>query len=132
MKFLKLTIIFILFNTVCFADINMKIGSKGKLSEVDRVIEVKMYDNLQSDIDFLSKFSNRNQNNVDLAGFIRKNSENEVYISFGKYKNKTLEEIYNLNAGYFSWILRSEFPLFTKDIITDFLNEKKLKKKFES
>ena len=91
-----------------------------------------MYDNLQSDIDFLSKFSNRNQNNVDLAGFLRKNSENEIYISFGKYKNKTLEEIYNLNAGYFSWILRSEFPLFTKDIITDFLNEKKLKKKFES
>ena len=45
MKFLKLTIIFILFNTVCLADKNMKIGSKGKLSEVDRVIEVKMYDN---------------------------------------------------------------------------------------
>ena len=57
----------------------------------------------------LSKFSNRNQNNVDLSGFLRKNSENEVYISFGKYKNKSLEEIYNLNPGYFSWILRSEF-----------------------
>ena len=94
--------------------------------------QVEMYDDLKSDIDFLSKFSNRNQNNVDLAGFLRKNSVNEGYYSYGKYKNKTLEEIYNLNPGYFSWILRSEFPLFTKDIITDFLNEKKLKKKFES
>ena len=45
MKFLKLTIILILFNTTSFADKNMKIGSKGKLSEVDRVIKVKMYDN---------------------------------------------------------------------------------------
>ena len=45
MKFLKLVIIFILFNTTSFADKNMKIGSKGKLSEVDRVIKVKMYDN---------------------------------------------------------------------------------------
>ena len=76
--------------------------------------QVEIYDNLQNDIDFLSKFSNRNQNNVDLAGFLRKNSENEVYISFGKYKNKTLEEIYNLNPGYFSWILRSEFYYLQK------------------
>ena len=45
MKFLKLTINLILFNTTSFADKNMKIGSKGKLSEVDRVIKVKMYDN---------------------------------------------------------------------------------------
>ena len=45
MKFLKLVTIFILFNTTSFADKNMKIGSKGKLSEVDRVIKVKMYDN---------------------------------------------------------------------------------------
>ncbi len=45
MKFLKLLIIFIFFNTTSFADKNMKIGSKGKLSEVDRVIKVKMYDN---------------------------------------------------------------------------------------
>ena len=39
MKFLKLVIIFILFNTTSFADKNMKIGSKEKLSEVDRVIK---------------------------------------------------------------------------------------------
>ena len=45
MKFIKITIIFLLFNTASFADKNMKIGSKGKLSEVDRVIKVKMYDN---------------------------------------------------------------------------------------
>jgi uncharacterized cupredoxin-like copper-binding protein len=44
-KFIKITIIFLLFNTASFADKNMKIGSKGKLSEVDRVIKVKMYDN---------------------------------------------------------------------------------------
>ena len=31
--------------------------------------QVEIYDNLQSDIDFLSKFSNRNQNNVDLVVF---------------------------------------------------------------
>ncbi len=45
MKFLKYTTILMFFSSVSFADKNMGIGSKGKLSEVDRVIEVKMYDN---------------------------------------------------------------------------------------
>ena len=45
MKFFKLVIIFILFNTTSFADKNMKIGSKGKSSDVTRTIKVKMYDN---------------------------------------------------------------------------------------
>ena len=45
MKFLKLVTIFILLNTTSFADKNMKIGSKGKESDVNRIIKVKMYDN---------------------------------------------------------------------------------------
>ena len=45
MKFLKLTLILLLVNTVAIADKNMKIGSKGNKSEVSRVIKVIMYDN---------------------------------------------------------------------------------------
>ena len=45
MKFLKYTTILMFFSSVSLADKNMGIGSKGKLSEVDRIIEVKMYDN---------------------------------------------------------------------------------------
>ena len=35
----------LLISSVSFADKNMKIGSKGKLSDVSRTIQVKMYDN---------------------------------------------------------------------------------------
>ena len=46
MKKIYLIFIISLFvNTTLFADKNMKIGSKGKLSDVTRTIEVKMYDN---------------------------------------------------------------------------------------
>ena len=45
MKFLKLTLLLLLVNTVAFADKNMKIGSKGNENEVSRVIKVIMYDN---------------------------------------------------------------------------------------
>ena len=37
--------VFFIFTSASFADKNMMIGSKGKLSEVDRTIKVKMYDN---------------------------------------------------------------------------------------
>ena len=37
--------VFFIFTSTSFADKNMMIGSKGKLSEVDRTIKVKMYDN---------------------------------------------------------------------------------------
>ena len=37
--------IFYIFTSASLADKNMMIGSKGKLSEVDRTIKVKIYNN---------------------------------------------------------------------------------------
>ena len=46
MKKLYLTIFsFILITSIALADKNMKIGSKGKMEDVTRTIQVKMYDN---------------------------------------------------------------------------------------
>ena len=45
MKFLKTLFVLIFFTSFAYADKNMKIGSKGKESEVSRVIKVVMYDN---------------------------------------------------------------------------------------
>ena len=45
MKILKFLFILICFNSLAYADKNMKIGSLGKESEVSRVIKVIMYDN---------------------------------------------------------------------------------------
>ena len=46
MKKLFILIFFVtFFNSISYADKNMKIGSKGVLDEVTRVIKVKMYDN---------------------------------------------------------------------------------------
>ena len=42
---LKILLITLFFNTSAYADKNMKIGTKGKESEVSRTIKVIMYDN---------------------------------------------------------------------------------------
>ena len=45
MKIIILVIVLSFINFISYADKNMKIGSLGKLNEVDRIIKVKMYDN---------------------------------------------------------------------------------------
>ena len=44
-KLIILIVTTIFFNSFSYADKNMKIGSKGNLNEVSRIIKVKMYDN---------------------------------------------------------------------------------------
>ena len=44
-KLLILVFIILFFNSLSYADKIMKIGSKGNLNEVSRIIKVKMYDN---------------------------------------------------------------------------------------
>lgn len=76
-------------------------------SQIDR------YDNLENNMDELSKFSSHNKN-ADLAGRIVFNDKDEEVFNFGKYKGQTVESVLEKDQGYFSWMLNSDFPLYTK------------------
>lgn len=56
-------------------------------------------DDLQNDIDFLSKYSSFT-NNVDFAGRMIYNEEGKEVINFGKYKGKLVEEVLKTDPGY--------------------------------
>ncbi len=75
-------------------------------------------DDLQNDIDFLSKYSSFT-NNVDFAGRMIYNEEGKEVINFGKYKGKLVEEVLKTDSGYYSWIMNGDFPLNTKKILTE-------------
>ena len=45
MKLIKIIFILSLINSLAYADKDMKIGSKGNLNEVNRIVKVVMYDN---------------------------------------------------------------------------------------
>tara|TARA_B100001758_G_scaffold81904_1_gene69633 strand:+ start:42972 stop:43757 length:786 start_codon:yes stop_codon:yes gene_type:complete len=94
--------------------------------------QIKKYNELENNIQFLSEFSHIGGKFADMAGFIRYNEEGKKILSFGKYKDQTLEKIWNENPGYFSWINHAEFPLYTKNIMNDFATQMKLKNKFNS
>ena len=67
-----------------------------------------------------------------MAGFVRFNEKGEEVLSFGKYRDVTLAQIWNDNPGYFSWINQADFPLYTKNVMRNFATKMKLQNKFKS
>ena len=43
--------------------------------------------------------------------------DNEVF-TFGKHKGKKVVEILEKDQGYYNWIQKSDFPLYTKKVLT--------------
>ncbi len=68
MKIVKILLILICFNSLAYADRNMKIGSLGKESEVSRVIKVIMYDNYYEPSSFQIKAGETIKFKVENAG----------------------------------------------------------------
>ncbi len=72
---------------------------------------------IKNDINALATFSTNNRN-VDFAGHIVFNDENQEVFNFGKHKGIPVETIFVKEPAYFDWILKADFPLYTKQIIT--------------
>jgi DNA polymerase III subunit epsilon len=94
--------------------------------------QLDKYEELENDVHFLAEFSERGGKFADMAGFIRFNESGEEILSFGKYRDVTLAQIWNDNPGYFSWIQNAEFPLYTKNVMRNFATKIKLENKFKS
>ena len=92
------------------------------LAQLDR------YPELENDIKKLSEFTTRRQN-LDFAGFIGLNENQEPIFAFGKHNGKTVEEVMEKEPGYFGWILNADFPLYTKKVLTQ-IKLSKLNNKF--
>ncbi len=60
---------------------------------------------------FQSKFA-------DLAGHIVYDDKNREVLNFGKHKGKTVADVFNAEPSYYDWMMKSDFPLYTKKVIT--------------
>ncbi len=55
---------------------------------------------------------------VDMIGHIVFNDDMVEVFNFGKYKGKPVEEIFNKEPQYYDWMMKSQFPRSTKNVIT--------------
>jgi len=66
-----------------------------------------------NDVEGLHKFTNLNRP-VDFAGRMAYNEEGEEVFNFGKHKGKRVEDVFNVEPSYYSWMMQGDFPLYTK------------------
>ena len=76
------------------------------------------YDNLENDIQYLSQFSSHTKN-VDFAGRVIYNDKGVEVFNFGKFKGKSVEQVLKDEPGYYGWIINGDFPLYTKNVVTE-------------
>ena len=87
--------------------------------------QLDRYSNLENDIGMLAEFSAHNRN-VDFAGRIIYNDEDVEVFNFGKHKGKPVTDVLANDPGYYGWMMKGDFPLYTKKVLTSIkLNSKK-------
>lgn len=80
--------------------------------------QLDMYSDLKNDIEELSKFSSHNRN-ADFAGRIVFDDDGAECFNFGKYKGVKVVDVFEKDPGYYGWMINSDFPLFTKKVLTN-------------
>ncbi|HZK07287.1 MAG TPA: 3'-5' exonuclease [Bacteroidales bacterium] len=77
----------------------------------------KITEPVVNDIGALSEFSEQH-NNADLIGHIIYDDEKIETFNFGKHKGKSVEEVFARESSYYDWMMKGDFPLSTKKVIT--------------
>ncbi|MDX2415581.1 MAG: 3'-5' exonuclease [Bacteroidales bacterium] len=80
--------------------------------------QLDRYDNLTNDIEKLAEFGSYHKQ-ADLAGRIVFNKDGEEIFNFGKHKGRLVEEVLKEEPGYYAWMIKGDFPLYTKKVLTE-------------
>lgn len=94
-------------------------GAKADVLATIRTFEgqLERYPELPHSIAELDDYCNpQNPTWADRSGRL-KWSGNRILINFGKNKGKTLKEMIEKDSGFINWLLKSDFPADTRDIV---------------
>jgi DNA polymerase-3 subunit epsilon len=102
------------------AEADIKATYEVLLAQLDKYEDVEFEDKkgnksvpVKNDIVSLHAFTNLNKP-VDFAGRMVYNEEGIEIINFGKHKGKCVEEVFQAEPSYYSWMQKGDFPLYTK------------------
>ena len=80
--------------------------------------QLDRYSDLENDVDKLSEYSAQSRA-VDFMGRIVYNDKDEEVFNFGKYKGQTVVSVLVKDPSYYSWMMNGDFPLYTKNVMTN-------------
>ena len=80
--------------------------------------QIERYPDIGDTVEALADFSTHGEI-VDFAGRIAINDKGEEVFTFGKYRGRSVEEVFRQEPSYYSWMMQGDFPLYTKKVITE-------------
>ncbi len=111
----------------CQKELEKAHSAEADINATIDVLEAQLdrYDGLKNDVPSLHKFTSNGQM-VDYARRIILKDGHPIF-NFGKHKGKKVEDIFNAEPNYYDWMMKADFPLHTKQKISEILNRMKLK-----
>ena len=88
--------------------------------------QLERYTHLGTTIDTVLQFTGE-EKYVDFARRFVLDNEVEVF-NFGKHKGRSVVEVLKAEPQYYDWMMRGDFPLHTKQKLTEIFNRTLLKK----
>lgn len=80
--------------------------------------QLEKYKDITNDITYLHNYTSHFRR-VDFAGMVIYNNKNIPVFNFGKHKGKPVEDVFRNESQYYDWMLKSDFPLYTKKVIKE-------------
>jgi DNA polymerase III subunit epsilon len=116
------------YNFYCNKQLENAHSAEADILATIEVLEAQLdkYENLPHAVQDLHKFSG-GEEFVDYARRIVLRDGHPVF-NFGKHKGRKVEEIFTAEPQYYDWMMQADFPLHTKQKISEILNRMKLQK----
>lgn len=112
----------------CDKELNEAHSAEADAKATYEVLEaqVNRYKSLKNDIEALAKFT-AEDDYVDFARRMIRKKGVEIF-NFGKYKGKPVREVLKEEPQYYDWMMKADFPLHTKQKLSEIFNDLMLKK----
>ena len=80
--------------------------------------QLDRYGDLDNDVEKLADFSAYN-NAADFIGRIIIDEDGNEIFNFGRYKGKSVVQVFRDDPSYYSWMMNGDFSLYTKKVLTE-------------
>ncbi len=117
----------------CGKDLNDAHAAEADTRATYEVLKAQLdrYPELENNVEWLAGFSRLNRN-LDFAGRIVLDAQGRPMYNFGKHKGRLLADIFDAELSYYDWIMKGDFPLNTKQVLTDLYEQHKAAKRAAS